>query len=115
MHENQCNDMVRTFLSVCQSIGCPVSAEKTEFTNDKMVFLGILLDGANKFLAVPVEKKCKAINLLLYVIDKKKIKVHLVQKLTGLLNFLQRAIVPGRSFTRAMYNKLKLKGLCTTN
>ena len=89
VHKNHCNDMVRTFLSVCQSIGCPVSDEKTEFANDKMVFLGIMLEGTNKFLAVPVEKKCKAINLLLYVIDRKKIKVHLVQKLTGLLNFLQ--------------------------
>ena len=32
-----------------------------------------------------------------------------VQKLTGMLNFLTKAIVPGRTFTRNMYDKLKVK------
>ena len=32
----------------------------------------------------------------------------MVQKLTGLLNFLQKAIVPRRTYTRRMYDKLRL-------
>ena len=38
--------------------------------------------------------------------------VHTVQKLTGILNFLNRAIVPGRVFTRRMYAKIST---CSNN
>ena len=34
--------------------------------------------------------------------------VKFVQHLTGTLNFLNKAIVPGRAFTRGMYTKLKI-------
>ena len=92
---------------VCQTIGCLVSLEKTEWANTKMIFLGILLNGSNFTLAVPQDKRRKAINLLNWVIGKKKITIHTIQRLTGILNFLQKAIVPGRTFTRRMCEKLK--------
>ena len=37
------------------------------------------------------------------LINRKKVKIHQIQKLTGFLNFLCRAIVLGRAFTRRMY------------
>ena len=39
------------------------------------------------------------------MLDKKKAKVKELERLAGLLNFLTRAIVPGRVFTRHMYAK----------
>ena len=107
--EHECNHMVRTFISICDNINCPVSEEKTELADNLMIFLGILLDGKNQLLMVPQEKKTKAINIINYVVSQRKITIKTVQKLTGILNFLQRAIVPGRTFTRRMYDKLKIR------
>ena len=41
--------------------------------------------------------------------DKDKATIKFVQRLTGTLNFLSKAIVPGRTFTRRLYSKLKTK------
>ena len=51
------NTMVRQFMVICGKIGCPISLEKTEFGMEMIVFLGVLLDGKNKILAIPQEKK----------------------------------------------------------
>ena len=108
LSEHETNNLVRGFLSIYEKIGVPVSSEKTEWASSKIIFLGILLDRDNHILSIPQEKRIKAINLLKMVISNKKIMVHWIQKLTGLLNFLQRAIVLGRLFTRRIYDKLKL-------
>ena len=60
-------------------------------------------------MSLPAEKVAKARETLNWAIDKKCVTIHFIQRLTGLLNFLNRAIVPGRAFTRGMYEKLKLK------
>lgn len=39
------------------------------------------------------------------MIRSKKVTVHQIQKLAGLLNFFCRAVVPGRAFTRRLYSK----------
>ena len=101
------NNMVRQFLEICQNIGCPVALDKTEWGTTQIVFLGILLDGRRHCLMVPEEKVQKALRLLEWVRSSAKITIKTVQKLTGTLNFLSRAIVPGRTFTRSMYDKLK--------
>ena len=107
--EMACNEMVSIFISMCNHIGCPVSLEKTKWASTSMIFLGILFDGANHRLCVPEEKKDKAINLLNWVIDKKKVTIKFLQKLAGTLNFLAKAIVPGHTFIRGMYDKIHTK------
>ena len=104
--EEICNWMVRTFLEICNDIQCPVSEEKTEWASSCMSFLGILLNGKNQTLAVPEDKRSKALNLLKWVIQKRNVTIHTIQRLTGILNFLNKAIIPGRTFTRRMYEKL---------
>ena len=47
--------------------------------------------------------------MLKFVLDKKKITVKQVEKLTGTLNFLTRAIFPGRAFTRRLYAKISMR------
>ena len=68
--------------------------------------MGILLDGGNQILGIPEDKRRKALNLIKEIITKRKIIVRDIQKLTGTLNFLNKAIVPGRAFTIRMYSKL---------
>ena len=79
---------------------------RVEFTIDR--FLGILLDRRSRTLCLPIEKRRKALNLLNWAIQKKKFTIKNIERLTGTLNFLSRAIFPGRAFTRQMYSKLKL-------
>ena len=103
-----CNEAVQVFLHVCKQINCPISTKKTEWAMQLLVFLGVLLNGSSLVMAIPQEKKTKALYLLNLAIEKRKVTIHFIQKLTGTLNFLQKAIVPGRVFTRGMYGKLKL-------
>ena len=104
-----CNQMVLIFLQICKEINCPMSPEKTEWATQLIVFLGILLNGKLMVMSVPEEKRNKAINLLNEAIQRKKLKICEIQKLTGTLNFLNRAITTGRAFTRGMYTKLKIR------
>ena len=106
---NVCDEMVRTFLAICDDIGCPVSLDKTEWSTTQIVFLGILLDGENHRLCVPQEKQLKAKNLLQWAISKRKVTIKFIERLTGTLNFLVKAIVPSRTFIRGMYSKIHLK------
>ena len=94
-----CNGSVKIFLRICEKIGCPISMEKTKWATQILVFLGILLNGRSLTLSIPLEKKNKALNLLNTAIDKRKVTIKFMQKLTGTLNFLNRVIVPGRAFT----------------
>ena len=100
-----CNEMIQKFLNLCAQIGVPVAFEKTEWGSEIIIFLGILLDGRNMVLAIPIEKRNKAIELLQGMISKKKTTVKELQKLCGLLNFIGREVSPGRMFTRCMYSK----------
>ena len=107
--QDTCNSMVRKFIHLCNQIGVPVSKEKTELATNLIVFLGILLDGVNHCLSVLQDKKHKALNMLKLVMSMRKIKMKEIQKLTNLLNFLQKAVVPGRTFPRCMYDQLKIR------
>ena len=106
--EQICNAMVRQFLDLCNCINCPISKDKTEWATTSIVFLGILLNGTNRTLAVPQDKKEKAKNLLKIAILKRKVTIKFIQWLTGTLHFLNKAIVPGRAFTWKMYLKLRV-------
>ena len=100
-----CNFMVQQFLTLCKDLSLPVAEGKTEWATSLIVFLGILIDGINLLLLLPLEKQQKALKLLNDLMGKKRIKVKQLQSLTGYLNFLTRAIFPGRTFTRRIYSK----------
>ena len=94
-----CNGAMGVFLQICQKVGCPISSEKTEYASPIMIFLGVLLNGSLHLIAIPEEKRIKAIHLLRWAVCNMKVMIKFIQKLTGVLNFLNRAIVPGRAFT----------------
>ena len=100
-----CDEMLTTFMEMCADIYFPVALDKTEYATSQIVFLGIILDGVRHLLIIPEEKKLKALNQILWVESKSKSTVHCLQQLAGILNFLHKAIVPGRVFTRRMYAK----------
>ena len=78
-----CNSLVRSSLQLCQDINLPVSIDKTEWACERLVFLGILLDGRHLVLSIPEQKRDRALTLLRYFADKKKATVKELQVLTG--------------------------------
>ena len=102
-----CDMMVSAFIEMCEYLGVPVSADKTEWGTEVIIFLGIrsMLDGRYHILAVPEQKRIRAIHKIQELMDKKKATIKQLQSLAGLLNFLNKAIVPGQAFTRGMYTK----------
>ena len=94
-----CNKLIREFLGMCEELNLPVAIEKTEWADTIMVFLGILMDGKNRVLSLPIEKQKKALCLINEMIDKKKVTVKQLQVLTGYMNFLTKAIFAGKTFT----------------
>ena len=104
-----CDEAIKRFLELCEMLGIKIAVEKTEWGMTRIIFLGILLDGDNLVLGIPEEKRNRAIAMLTLFINKKKSTVKEMQRLAGYLNFLTRAILPGRTFTRRMYSKFALK------
>ena len=100
-----CNHQIDKFLQVCKKINFPVSMEKTFWGTTKLSFLGLLIDTINQLVCVPVDKITKASRLISAILNKKnkKMEVQQLQQLTGFLNFLGKAVPPGRAFTRRLY------------
>lgn len=94
-------------MHICKQVNLPLSEEKTCFACQLIVFLGLLIDTVNQTISLPQDKLERGRRELDIVLRAKKVTAHQIQKLTGLLNFFCRAIVPGRAFTRRLYAKAK--------
>ena len=102
---SECDRLMQEFITLCGEIGFPLSKEKTFWSSLTLVFLGILLNGQAFTLTIPLEKCDRALNMINRLMGKKKATVGELQQLCGFLNFLNRAVFPGRVFTRRMYSK----------
>lgn len=109
LDKNQCNYSLQVFIDICQYINFPVSDEKTIYATQIIVFLGLLLNSRNQTISIPGEKRDRALTLINQVLSSSKITVLTLQSLTGLLNFVGRAVVPGKAFTRRLYAKAPAK------
>ena len=103
--------MVKIFTDLSHYLNVPIVTEKTEWACQICVFLGILIDGGHQVLSIPEEKRLRATNLLTAISSKQKATVKDLQKLAGYLNFITKAIFPGRTFTRHMYAKFQVAAL----
>lgn len=104
--KTSCNNSLTNYMEVCQKVNFPISEEKTVWATQIIVFLGLLLNTITMTIAIPLEKRNAALTQIDQVLDRKKVTVHRIQRLTGLLNFLCRAIVPGRMYLRRMYDTM---------
>ena len=100
-----CNGQIQQFLDLCELIKFPVSLEKMTWAETWVIFLGLLIDTANRRVCIPREKITKGLELINTVLNNKKNKVTVlqIQRICGFLNFLGRAVVPGCAFTRHLY------------
>lgn len=86
--QHYCNQHVDEFMEICEVIGMPLSPEKTCWATQIIIFLGMLINTLTQTISIPVEKRDRALGEIDIVLRSKKITVHELQKLTGLLNFL---------------------------
>ena len=86
--EPEANHMVRTFIQICEHIRFPVAMEKTEWGSSMVVFLGILLDGKRKCLAIPDDKRQVAFNLVRKVQTEKESDSERTTKSVWIFEFL---------------------------
>ena len=108
-----CNTQVYTFLEVCRLINFPVSIEKTYWGTVITVFLRLLIDTEHQVVRIPKEKIDKVQEQIRFFLNmaNKKTTVHRLQKLKGFLNFLCHCVIPGRAFTRRLYQHVSSKML----
>ena len=108
-----CNQQIQCFLDICHAIRFPVALEKTYWATTQITFLGFLIDTVARLVMIPCEKVIKGRNMIANVLQQKrpgkphKMKFLQLQKICGFLNFLCRAIVPGRAFMRRLYSKIE--------
>ena len=107
-----CNYQIKIFLEVCKAINFPVNMDKTHWGTTKLVFLGLLINSEAQMVFLPMEKIIKGRDIISQVLNRKsrKITIKQLQQICGFLNFLGRAIIPGRAFTRRLYSYTSMKG-----
>ena len=109
LQEFLCNSNMDNFIEICHKIGLPISPEKTVRADTVMTFLGLLINTELQMVCIPLEKLRKLHDILDSILSKRKLTLKMLQSLCGHLNFVCRAIVPGRAFTRRLYMALKGK------
>lgn len=103
INRTNANENLGIYLGICKEINLPISKEKTEMATKMIKFLGLLINAIKNTVEVPADKVLKALNHIDQIVESKKVTVLDMQKITGLLYFFTRAIVPGRAFTRRLY------------
>jgi hypothetical protein len=98
-------------LAICEKLGVPIAADKTEGPATKITFLGIELDTEAMMARVPSEHLLKLNQLLSNWEERSEAGKTELQSLTGYLNFITKVVRPGRAFSRRIIDHYKgLKG-----
>ena len=99
------DDLVDSFIAICDEIKLPIALDKTEWVTELIVFLGMLLDTRNKLKLIPLHEKGRAIQALKELLAKRTVTVLRLQQITGFLNHIGKAVFPSHAFTRRYYAK----------
>ena len=105
--EHRSNFIYRVFEALCAFIGVPLALDKTVLPCTLIEYLGLLIDTVLRQLVVPKDKVLDALQRIDNVATKKKCTLKELQSLIGSLNFLCRAIRPGRAYLRRLVDATK--------
>lgn len=92
------------FKQVAQELGVPLAEDKSVGPTNNLVFVGLEIDTVAIMVRVPVYKRVELVSLLQKFIDRKSITLKQLQSMLGKLNFVTKAITPGRAFVRRIHN-----------
>jgi len=98
-----CQIMLNSFDACCNQFGIPIATEKTEGPTTVIVFLGLELDSVLMQVRIPLEKIEKIVIQIQDMLQhKRSVSLKELQSLLGSLNFMCRAVIPGRPFCRRL-------------
>ena len=101
---NHCWLTMSKFFNLCERLGVPIAQDKTVWPVTTILFLGLELDSIKLQVRIPNDKLQEIVLLIKITLTKNKVTLKELQSIIGLLNFMCRAIVPGRPFSRRLIN-----------
>ena len=93
-----CSSLLDIFSTLCNQLGVPIAKEKTVVPVQTITYLGLELDAVRGEVRVPRDKVQALCAQIHQALSRKKITLRGIQSLVGSMNFLCRAIAPGRAF-----------------
>jgi hypothetical protein len=99
-----CQFSLSSFINLCDEIGIPLAPEKTVGPVVALPFAGIDLNTIEMAAYLPQDKIEKCLNIIDNFLTKSCVTLKEMQSLTGMLNFACGIIVPGRAFSRRLYD-----------
>ena len=99
---SSCLGLLRAFTLACGELGVPLASEKTEGPAQVITYLGLEIDALRAQVRVPPDKVQAMTNQIGVVLSRPKITLVALQSLVGSLNFLCKAVSPGRAFLRRL-------------
>ena len=102
--KKNCKNSLNKFLEFCLEVGIPISTEKTLGPCNIIEFAGIELDATKMISRLPEDKIVKCKHEIKEVINKSKVSLKELQRITGLLNFACIVVYSGRVYLRRIYN-----------
>ena len=85
----------------------PILPDKLEGPTQIIEFLGLTIDTIEMVVRIPKDKMQDIMVILITMIRKRKVTVAELESLAGKLNFITRAVPPGRSFTKWVYQSFQ--------
>ena len=105
--ESKCKTALDDFLFVLDDIGFPVSQEKTVEPCQSVEFLGLGINSSELSFFIPDSKRTKTADMITSFLNKKRHRVHTIQKLVGVLTFLCQSLLPGKSLLGSLHQQLR--------
>lgn len=98
----ECQRIMLCFQNMCKDFGVPLALEKTEGPTRVITYLGLEIDTKLCQVKVPADKLEALSCMICNFSTKSKLTLRQLQSLIGSLNFVCKAVGPGRAFLRRL-------------
>ncbi len=102
---HSCGALLQTFRTVCNKFGVPLAEEKTVGPVSCLTFLGLQLDSESQTVSIPQSKIEAVKDKIESALGKETVSLRELQSLIGSLQFICRAVAPGRAFLRRLIDQ----------
>jgi len=97
-----CIALLDGFRKICRKFGVPLAEEKTVGPTTKIVFLGLQIDSIEQTVSIPQNKLVSVKAKVQHALQSEKLTLREIQSLIGSLQFVCKAVSPGRAFLRRL-------------
>ena len=101
-HVDTCLVSLNTFLHVAKVLNIPIKDSKTVKPTTCAVLYGIEVDTRSMTARLPHDKLAKAIDAVDRLLGKDKVQLRDLRSAIGLLSFVCKVVLPGRTFLRRL-------------